>query len=200
MSLVCIKKNIRGARELSCQEMWLPGRCQEHLTSESGICPWLSSSQWKLKGHHSPYDVASTPLSFLRCFNTSLWQREWVRCWRTEMVFQAICQQALNNNGICLLTNWAIEFRHWAGHLCDFSHPQLVNHLKTQKYYGQSQNSFPHVVAQHTNHTATRPSPTVTSISRSIYQFNSFIFLITKLLSLWACAERLWLLIKMELY
>lgn len=46
----------------------------------------------------------------------------------------------------------------------------------------------------------TGPSPTVTSISRSIYQFNSFIFLITKLLSLWACAERLWLLIKMELY
>lgn len=46
----------------------------------------------------------------------------------------------------------------------------------------------------------TGPSSTVTSISRSIYQFNSFIFLITKLLSLWACAERLWLLIKMELY
>lgn len=46
----------------------------------------------------------------------------------------------------------------------------------------------------------TGPAPTVTSISRSIYQFNSFIFLITKLLSLWACAERLWLLIKMELY
>ena len=134
------------------------------------------------------------------CFSTSFWQRERVRCWRTEMIFQAICQQVLNNNEICLLRKWAIEFRHWVGHLSGFSYLQLVNQVKTQKYQGQSLNSVPRVVAQHTNHIATRPSPTVTSISRSIYQFNSFIFLITKLLSLWACAERLWLLIKMELY
>lgn len=115
-------------------KIWLLGHCQDHLTSESQICPWLFCSQWKLTGHHSPYDVVSTPLSFLPCFSTSLWQRKWVRCWRTEVVFQAICQQVLNNNGICLLTNWAIEFRHWGGHLCDLSQPQMVNHLKRQNY------------------------------------------------------------------
>lgn len=123
-------------------KIWLLGHCQEHLISESQICPWLFCSQWKLKGHHSPYDVVSTPLSFLPCFSTSLWQREWVRCWRTEMVFQAICQQVLNNNGICLLTNWANEFSHWAGHLCDFFPSLAGQSSKKAELLGSIQKLF----------------------------------------------------------
>lgn len=70
----------------------------------------------------------------------------------------------------------------------------------TFRVWGHSRTQFPTWQYNTLTIWVTGPSPTVTSISRSIYQFNSFIFLITKLLSLWACAERLWLLIKMELY
>lgn len=66
--------------------------------------------------------------------------------------------------------------------------------------WGHSYTQFPVWQCNTLTIWVTGPSPTVTSISRSIYQFNNFIFLITKLLSLRACAERLWLLIKMELY
>lgn len=84
-----------------------------------------------------------------------------------------------------------------------------INPLKRRKkkkeaaefhVWGHSRTQFPTWQYNTLTIWVTGPSPTVTSISRSIYQFNSFIFLITKLLSLWACAERLWLLIKMELY